>query len=69
VDRRTGAAALAAIVVMRPDVVAVDVVSVERGPLTVTIDEDGITRIRNHAEIAAPVTDDCWPATCAPATL
>ena len=49
-------AALVAIVVMRPDVVAVDVVSVERGPLTVTIDEDGITRIRNHAEIAAPVT-------------
>lgn len=49
-------AAFIAIVVMRPDVVPVDVVTVERGPLTVTIDEDGITRIRNHAEIAAPVT-------------
>jgi HlyD family secretion protein len=34
----------------------VDVTRVERGPLSVTIDEDGITRIRNHAEIAAPVT-------------
>jgi HlyD family secretion protein len=52
----TALTALAAAVVMRPDVVAVDVVSVERGPLAVTIDEDGITRIRNHAEIAAPVT-------------
>jgi len=54
-----GLAALAALVttvVMRPDVVLVDVVRVERGPLSVTIDEDGITRIRNHAEIAAPVT-------------
>lgn len=49
-------AAFIAVVVMRPDVVPVDVVTVERGPLTVTIDEDGITRIRNHAEIAAPVT-------------
>ena len=48
--------ALVAILVMRPDVVTVDVVTIERGPLSVTIDEDGITRIRNHAEIAAPIT-------------
>jgi len=47
---------LVATIVRRPAVVLVDVVRVERGPLSVTIDEDGITRIRNHAEIAAPVT-------------
>lgn len=49
-------AAFIAVVVMRPEVVPVDVMTVERGPLTVSVDEDGVTRIRNHAEIAAPVT-------------
>jgi HlyD family secretion protein len=52
----TALAVVVAAVVMRPDILLVDVVSAQRGPLSVTIDEDGITRIRNHAEIAAPVT-------------
>ena len=44
------------LVVMRPEVVEVELVRVEPGPLQVTIDEDGETRIRDHAAIAAPVT-------------
>jgi len=52
----TALAVVVAAVVMRPNILLVDVVSAQRGPLSVTIDEDGITRIRNHAEIAAPVT-------------
>jgi len=44
------------LLVMRPEVVQVEFVRVEQGPLSVTIDEDGMTRIRRHAEIAAPVT-------------
>jgi len=51
----TTAVALA-LLVMRPEVVQVDLTRVEPGPLSVTIDEDGMTRIRRHAEIAAPVT-------------
>jgi HlyD family secretion protein len=51
----TTAAALA-MLVMRPEVIQVDFARVEAGPLSVTIDEDGMTRIRRHAEIAAPVT-------------
>jgi HlyD family secretion protein len=44
------------VLVMRPEVVPVDVAPVEPGPLSVTIDEDGLTRFRRHAEIAAPVS-------------
>ena len=43
-------------VATRPEVVAVELVLVEPGPLEVTIDEDGEARIRDHASIAAPVT-------------
>ena len=45
-----------ALLVMRPDVIPVEPVRIEPGPLSVTIDEDGLTRFRLHAEIAAPVT-------------
>ncbi len=38
-----------------PSPVAVDVAMVERGPLMVTVDEDGETRARDRFEISAPV--------------
>ena len=41
---------------VRPEVVEVELVVVEPGPLEVTIDEDGEARIRDHAAIAAPVS-------------
>lgn len=52
------AAAAVAIGVMmaRPEVIAIDMVVIESGPFSVTIDEDGVTRFRDHAVIAAPVT-------------
>lgn len=50
------AGALILVLVMRPDVVVVDLVRVTPGPLRVTIDEEGMTRFRRHADIAAPVT-------------
>jgi HlyD family secretion protein len=40
---------------LRPDRLAVDTAEVTIGPLQVTIDEDGLTRMAHHAEIAAPV--------------
>ena len=54
-----GLSALVAAIVFaatRPEVVEVELVVVEPGPLEVTIDEDGEARIRDHAAIAAPVT-------------
>jgi HlyD family secretion protein len=48
--------ALLIALVMRPESVVVDVVVVEEGPLSVSIDEDGMTRLRDHAAIAAPVS-------------
>lgn len=53
------AAALALVVILpalRPEVIPVDLVLVEPGTFTVSIDEDGVTRLRRHAELAAPVT-------------
>jgi HlyD family secretion protein len=41
---------------IRPEVIEVELVPVERGPLAVTIDEEGVTRLRRHARIAAPIT-------------
>lgn len=40
---------------MRPEVIDVETGIVKRGPLRVTIDEDGRTRVRNRFVIAAPV--------------
>ena len=40
-----------------PSTVAVDVASVTRGPLVVTIDEEGSTRVRERFVVSAPVSD------------
>jgi HlyD family secretion protein len=40
---------------LRPEVIDVDTYSVVRGPMRVTIDEDGQTRVRSRFVIAAPV--------------
>jgi HlyD family secretion protein len=37
-------------------VIDVETATVEHGPLRVTVDEDGVTRIRRHVEISAPVS-------------
>jgi HlyD family secretion protein len=34
----------------------VDVAAVSRGPLIVTIDEEGVTRVRNRFVVSAPLT-------------
>ncbi len=41
---------------LRPQPVAVDVATVERGPLQVTLDEEGETRVRDRYVISAPVS-------------
>ena len=43
------------VVLLRPRPVRVDVAVAERGPLRVTIDEDGETRVRERFVVAAPV--------------
>jgi HlyD family secretion protein len=50
-------AAVAALLVwaFRPQPVAADVARVERGPLTVTVDEEGETRVRDRYVVSAPV--------------
>ena len=59
--RRWGAAAVATLIVaaaawaLVPDPIEVDVAQVVRGPLEVSIAEDGMTRIRERYEVAAPV--------------
>jgi HlyD family secretion protein len=40
---------------LRPGAVEVETVRADRGPFRVTVDEDGVTRIRRHALVAAPV--------------
>jgi HlyD family secretion protein len=54
------AATIAAVIAIgvylaRPDVVPVDVGTISRGPLRVTIDEDGETRVRERYVISSPV--------------
>lgn len=53
-----GAAMIATLawVALRPVPVAADLLQVTRGPMTVTIDVDGITRIREVWEVSAPMT-------------
>jgi HlyD family secretion protein len=59
--RRWGVAAAGTLIVaaaawaLVPEPVAVDVARVTRGPLEVSIAEDGMTRIRERYEVAAPV--------------
>lgn len=43
-------------VLLRPTVYQVETATVEVGPLRVTVDENGITRVQQHVEITAPVT-------------
>jgi HlyD family secretion protein len=50
------AAGVLTFVILQPDEYAVEARAVERGLLQVTIDEDGITRVRRHAEVTAPVS-------------
>lgn len=45
-----------AALMLRPDVYAVETALVDTGLLQITVDEDGVTRVRRHAEIAAPVS-------------
>lgn len=42
--------------VMRPEPLAVETAVVSRGPLQVTVEEDGLTRVVRHVEVAAPVS-------------
>ncbi|HET9951131.1 MAG TPA: HlyD family efflux transporter periplasmic adaptor subunit [Candidatus Eisenbacteria bacterium] len=50
------AALLLALWTLRPQPVPVETAVVGVGPLQVTIDEDGLTRVVRHVEIAAPVS-------------
>jgi HlyD family secretion protein len=46
----------------RPRATEVDVASVTRGMLRVTIDEEGTTRVRDHQDVSAPVTGRFVPS-------
>lgn len=48
--------ALALALLLRPSAVEVDLAPVDRGPLSVTIDEEGRTRVRDRFVVSAPVT-------------
>ena len=50
------AGALLVWLMLRPTVFGVEVATVDWGPLRVTVDEDGMTRVQRHAEITAPIT-------------
>lgn len=60
--RRWGAAAAGTLIVaaaawaLVPDPIEVDIARASRGPLEVSIADDGITRVRERYEVAAPVT-------------
>jgi HlyD family secretion protein len=49
-------AGLVALVALRPTTYDAEVVTVGRGLLRVTVDETAVTRMRHHAEVAAPVS-------------
>lgn len=50
------AVAAAAVWAVRPKPILVDTAAVTRGPLEITIDEEGFTRIRNRYVVASPVS-------------
>ena len=50
-----GAAGLVVAMALRPKVVTVDAAAVTRGPMRVTIDEEGETRIRRRFVVSSPV--------------
>ena len=43
-------------VVMWPTTVQVDIAAVSSGPLVVTVDEEGVTRVRDRFIVSAPVS-------------
>ena len=51
-----GLVAALLVVALHPQVTAVDTTTAVRGPMTVTIDEEGETRIRRRFMVSAPVT-------------
>ena len=48
-------AAVAAVAIWRPRPIEVDVAQAQRGPLQVTIDEDGLTRVKSRYVVSAPL--------------
>jgi len=44
------------VLVLRPEVIPVETSVIERGPLRVTVDEDGETRVQDRYVVSAPVT-------------
>lgn len=48
--------AVAGVMILRPDPVGVDLRGVTRGPLQVTVDEDGETRVEDRYLVSSPVT-------------
>lgn len=47
-----------AFVSLRPETVPVDLAEVRRGPMVLTVNADGVTRIRDIYEVAAPITGE-----------
>lgn len=53
---------LAAFQMLRPRALALELATIQRGPLVVTVDEEGTTRLRHHDEVSAPVGGRFLPA-------
>ena len=51
-----GAAAALALVAFRPSILQIETAAATRGPLRVTLDEEGRTRVRERYAVVAPVT-------------
>lgn len=51
-----GAVVAVVVLVLRPEPIPVETSVIERGPLRVTVDEDGETRVRDRFVVSAPVT-------------
>jgi HlyD family secretion protein len=52
----TAVVAVLIVVALWPATVTVDVASVSRGPLVVTVDEEGVTRVRDRYIVSAPLS-------------
>src|SRR5687768_8091279 len=44
------------VLALRPSAVPVETATVNRGPLEITIDAEGVTRVRDNFQVAAPVS-------------
>ncbi|HET7539566.1 MAG TPA: HlyD family efflux transporter periplasmic adaptor subunit [Polyangiaceae bacterium] len=60
------AALVAAVMALRPTPVPVDVASVTSGPLSLVIEEDGVTRVKDRFVVSAPVTGSIARVTLEP---